>query len=59
MSNASTDLFGVAKSIAERIKEQNFKSALVISHIDADGLTAASIASKLLQRQANLFRGSN
>jgi RecJ-like exonuclease len=51
MSSASTDLFGVAKSIAERIKEQNFKSAIVISHIDADGLTAASIASTLLQRQ--------
>lgn len=50
MTSASSDLFSMAKSIAERINEQNFKSAIVISHIDADGLTAASIASILLTR---------
>ncbi|WP_455391597.1 DHHA1 domain-containing protein [[Eubacterium] cellulosolvens] len=51
MSSAFKDMFGVAKSIAERLEEEKFKKALVISHIDADGLTAASIASLALQRQ--------
>jgi RecJ-like exonuclease len=49
MSTNSNDLFEAAKAIAERISAQDFDKVVIISHIDADGLTAASIASLLLQ----------
>ncbi len=51
MSDSSNDIFETAKSIAERINAQDFDKAIVVSHIDADGLAAASIASSLLKRQ--------
>ena len=44
-----TPLFERAKEIAGILKEQN--NVLVVTHIDADGIAAGSIASKALQRK--------
>jgi len=51
MSTNSKDFFEAAKAIAERIRARDFNKIVIISHIDADGLTAASIASLLLQHE--------
>jgi RecJ-like exonuclease len=51
MSSESRDFFETAQSIAERIQKQDFSKVLIISHIDADGLTAASAASMGLTRE--------
>jgi RecJ-like exonuclease len=51
MSNTSNDLFEAAQVIAERIQDKCFNEVQIISHIDADGLTAASIASIALNRE--------
>ena len=51
MALVSKEMLDVAKSIADRLSEHDFEKAIIISHIDADGLTAASIASILLTRQ--------
>ncbi len=51
MAGSNKELFDTAEHIAERFKEQKFNKVLIISHIDADGLSAASIASTALQRE--------
>ncbi len=51
MPSSSKDLFDTANVIAERIEAKDFDRAIVVSHIDADGLTAASIASNVLSRE--------
>ncbi|MEE9151517.1 MAG: DHH family phosphoesterase, partial [Thermoplasmata archaeon] len=44
-----TTLLSKAKEIADHLRKQ--KNVLVVSHIDADGIAAGSIASKALQRK--------
>jgi RecJ-like exonuclease len=51
MSISSNGLFEAAQVIAERIMDKSFNEVQIISHIDADGLTAASIASLTLSRE--------
>jgi RecJ-like exonuclease len=50
MSSGTSQLLEAAKTIAERITAAEFENVIIVSHIDADGLTAASIASSALQR---------
>jgi RecJ-like exonuclease len=50
MTSESHRLFETAKRIASRILNNEQSKIVIISHIDADGLTAASIASLALSR---------
>lgn len=50
MTSESQQLFKTAKKIAKRILKKDFSKMIVTSHIDADGLTAAGIASMALSR---------
>jgi RecJ-like exonuclease len=45
------EIFDAGKNIAEQIQNNDFEIIQIISHIDADGLTAASIASIALNRE--------
>jgi RecJ-like exonuclease len=51
MPGQINELTSTAKDIANRIKERDYDKVQIISHIDADGLTAASIASMALREE--------
>jgi RecJ-like exonuclease len=51
MSSDTADMFRTAEKIANRFNEEAFDKVIIISHIDADGLTAAGIASIALRRK--------
>jgi RecJ-like exonuclease len=47
----NSDVYKIAKSIANLIQARDFDKIQIITHIDADGLTAASIAAIALKRE--------
>jgi RecJ-like exonuclease len=47
----TSDIYATAKSIAKLIQTRDFEKVQVITHIDADGLTAAGIAALALDRE--------